>query len=79
MNIPEEIYIHILRITTFKTSDLKSLKLSCRSFNTIVNERIVLLITSIAKWKSQNCTHEKIYSAKRIILVLTLADYVSNK
>ena len=79
MNIPEEIYIHILKITTFKTSDLKSLKLSCRFFNTIVNERIVLLITSIAKWKSQNCTHEKIYSAKRIILVLTLADYVSNE
>ena len=79
MNIPEEIYIHILKITTFKTSDLKSLKLSCWLFNKIVNERIVLVITSIAKWKSHDWSYEKIYSTQRIILVLSLPDYVTNE
>ena len=65
MNIPEEIYIRILKISTFKTSDLKSLKLSCCLFNKIVNERIVLVITSIAKWKSRDWSYEKnIFSKK---------------
>ena len=79
INIPEEIYIHILNITNFKAADLKSLKLSCRLFNTIVNECIVLVVASIATWESHDWTYDKIYSTKRIILVLSLSDYVTNE
>lgn len=51
----------------------------CRHFNDIVNRYIVLVVTSIASWKSHNWTYDQIYSTKRVILILSSTDYASNK
>ena len=79
MHLPEEIQIHILTIQKYAPNDLKSIKLCCRHFIDIVNRYIVLVVTSIASWKSHDWTYDQIYSTKRVMLILSSTDYASNK
>ena len=79
MHLPEEIQIHILTIQKYAPNDLKSIKLSCHHFNDIVNRYIVLVVTSIASWKSHDWTYNQIYATKRVIWILSSTDYGSNK